>query len=222
MDTNIENILKTVTDLNPHPNDTWNYRHITLNNKLRVLLISDPDTEQSCACMNVGVGALKDPREFQGLAHFLEHMLFMGSDKYPDEAEYKRFIKMHGGSCNASTNSLHTKYHFEVKKSEFEGGLDRFSGFFTCPLLKEDCVDREINAVNSEASRNLQLDQRRNLQVWKHLSKPDSILNKYSTGNLQTLNKPGIRDALIEFYNKYYSADIMDLILYSEKSLDEI
>lgn len=111
----------------------------------------------------MGVGALKDPVEFQGLAHFLEHMLFMGSEKYPDEAEYKRFIKLHGGKCNASTNSINTKYHFEIKKGEFKGALDRFSAFFIKPLLKEDCVDREINAVNSEASRNLQLDSRRNL-----------------------------------------------------------
>ena len=50
----------------------------------------------------------------QGLAHFLEHMIFMGSSKYPDENGLMDFIKNHGGSTNAYTDRIETNYYFEV------------------------------------------------------------------------------------------------------------
>lgn len=50
----------------------------------------------------------------QGLSHYLEHMLFMGSTKYPDENEYDEFIQKNGGSSNAFTELEFTNYHFEV------------------------------------------------------------------------------------------------------------
>jgi nardilysin len=53
--------------------------------------------------MAVGVGSFCDPPEMQGLSHYLEHMLFMGSDKFPDENEYDSFLSKHGGSSNAFT-----------------------------------------------------------------------------------------------------------------------
>lgn len=52
---------------------------------------------QSAAAMDVRVGHLSDPAEYPGLAHFLEHMLFMGTEKYPDENEYNTYLSSHGG-----------------------------------------------------------------------------------------------------------------------------
>ncbi|KAK6035998.1 peptidase, M16 family, partial [Cooperia oncophora] len=64
------------------------YRGLELTNGLRVLLVSDPTTDKSAAAMDVNVGSLMDPWELQGLAHFCEHMLFLGTDKYPKENEF--------------------------------------------------------------------------------------------------------------------------------------
>ena len=43
------------------------------------------------------MGSFSDPDKLQGLAHFLEHMVFMGSSKYPDENSYDEFIQKNGG-----------------------------------------------------------------------------------------------------------------------------
>jgi secreted Zn-dependent insulinase-like peptidase len=59
------------------------YRYLKLKNNLRCILVSDKDVEKSAACMYVGVGSLYDPAHANGLAHFLEHMLFLGTKKYP-------------------------------------------------------------------------------------------------------------------------------------------
>ena len=61
--------------------DPRGYRGVVLKNKLKVILISDPETVRSAACLNVHVGSSSDPEEIQGLAHFLEHMLFLGTEK---------------------------------------------------------------------------------------------------------------------------------------------
>lgn len=57
---------------------------------------------------------------FQGLAHYLEHMLFMGSSKYPDENEYDSFISKSGGGSNAFTECEYTLYHFDVLPQHLE------------------------------------------------------------------------------------------------------
>ena len=85
------------------PNDDNEYRYLRLENELRVLLISAPESNKAAASMNVAVGSGDDPANRVGLSHFLEHMLFLGTEKYPDPGEYQQFIKSHGGSHNAFT-----------------------------------------------------------------------------------------------------------------------
>lgn len=59
--------------------DTREYRGLTFANGLRVLLVSDPTADRAAAAMNVAAGSSRDPRSAQGLAHLVEHMLFMGT-----------------------------------------------------------------------------------------------------------------------------------------------
>ena len=76
------------------------YRRFLLPNQMKVLLISDPVLQRGAASMTVGTGSIHDPSEFQGLAHFLEHMLFLGTEKYPDPGSYQKFVSIHDGFSN--------------------------------------------------------------------------------------------------------------------------
>jgi secreted Zn-dependent insulinase-like peptidase len=67
--------------LKQSPNDPKQYKAITLANGLRVLLINNAETSKSAAALAVNVGHFNDPKDRQGLAHFLEHMLFLGTKK---------------------------------------------------------------------------------------------------------------------------------------------
>ncbi|MCE3252414.1 MAG: peptidase, partial [Cellvibrio sp.] len=110
--------LNTATGVIKSENDKRNYRYLLLDNQLRVLLISDPDTEKSATALDVNVGANQNPPERPGLAHFLEHMLFLGSEKYPQAGEYQEFIAQHGGSFNAYTAAESTNYYFEIDNDQ--------------------------------------------------------------------------------------------------------
>ena len=96
--------MKKIANLIKSRSDKRLYLYKQLPNKLKCLLISDLDADKSAASVNVNVGALLDPLEYQGLAHFLEHMLFMGTEKYPKEDEYSEFLNNNSGNYNAYTD----------------------------------------------------------------------------------------------------------------------
>ena len=208
--------------------DDRQYRFIELPNGLKALLIHDPTTDRAAASLDVNIGAFEDPEDLPGLAHFCEHLLFMGSEKYPDENEYSSFLSKHGGSSNAYTGSQNTNYFFEVNYEHLYGSLDRFSGFFTCPLFKKNSTDKEINAVDSENKKNLQDDTWRLYQLDKSLSYRGHPYHKFSTGNLETLgtspreNGIDIRDALLQYYESSYSANLMKLCILGREDLDTL
>ncbi|XP_052172823.1 insulin-degrading enzyme-like 1, peroxisomal [Diospyros lotus] len=209
-------------------NDKRDYRRVVLQNALEVLLVRDPETEKCAASMNVGVGSFSDPDGLEGLAHFLEHMLFYASEKYPLEDSYSKYITEHGGSTNAFTSSEQTNYYFDVNADCFEEALDRFAQFFVKPLMSPDATTREIKAVDSENQKNLLSDAWRMNQLHRHFSSEKHPYHKFSTGNWETLEvKPkarGIdtRNELLKFYGENYSANLMHLVVYGKDSLDKI
>ncbi|KAI8562238.1 hypothetical protein RHMOL_Rhmol03G0019100 [Rhododendron molle] len=208
--------------------DKREYRRIVLKNSLEVLLISDPETDKCAASMNVRVGSFSEPDGLEGLAHFLEHMLFYASEKYPDEDSYSKYISEHGGYTNAFTSDENTNYNFDVNAENFEEALDRFAQFFIKPLMSPDATMREIRAVNSENQKNLLSDTWRMDQLQKHLSSKDHPYHRFSTGNLDSLDvwpkERGVdtRLELLSFYEEHYSANIMHLVVYAKENLDKI
>jgi secreted Zn-dependent insulinase-like peptidase len=205
--------------------DQRSYRYVELPNHLRVLLISDPNTDKAAAALDVGVGSREDPADRQGLAHFLEHMLFLGTDRYPQADAYQQFISAHGGHHNAFTAFEHTNYFFDISSENLEPALDRFSRFFVAPLFSAEYVDREKHAVYSEYTANIRDDQRRGLDVLREVVNPQHPFAKFSVGSLDTLaDRPGhpVRADLLSFYQRNYSANLMTLVVLGRESLDQL
>jgi secreted Zn-dependent insulinase-like peptidase len=219
----------TTSSVEPQPiksaNDAYQYRLMVLPNKMEVLLISAPDAPKAAASLDVLVGSADSPPDRAGLAHFLEHMLFLGTEKYPDAAEYERFITEHGGSHNAYTSFEDTNFFFDVNAADLPVALDRFAQFFIAPRFEAQYVDREKNAVQAEYQMGLKSDERGGLDVMQEIFNPQHPYSQFSVGSLDTLaDRPGssVRDDLISFYNKYYSANVMRLVVLGSQSLDEL
>ena len=186
----------------------------SLGNGLDILLISDPDVHRSAAALSVGVGHLHDPKEKQGLAHYLEHMLFLGTKKYPEVGSFKKFLDEHSGGSNAYTSGAITNYFFQISHEGFDIALDRFSDFFKAPLFDKTYSEREVKAVNNEHQKNKLNDGWRGSFVNQQISEPGHPLTMFGTGNQDTLSGDN-RPALLDFYEKYYSASNMKLALIS-------
>ena len=181
---------------------------IRLSNGLSAYLVSDPGVEQSAAGLAVAAGSWEDPTAYPGLAHFLEHMLFMGTKAYPREEEYMEFINDHGGSVNAYTASDRTVYMLTVNHEAFPEAVDRFSHFFIDPLFSPNSIARELHAVDQEHAKNIEHDGWRQYMILKETANPNHPIHGFSTGNAKTLG--GIpQKSLKNWYATIYSTKKM-------------
>ncbi|XP_041507627.1 nardilysin [Microtus oregoni] len=184
--------------------------------------------KQSAAALCVGVGSFADPDDLPGLAHFLEHMVFMGSLKYPDENGFDAFLKKHGGSDNASTDCERTVFQFDVQRKYFKEALDRWAQFFIHPLMIRDAIDREVEAVDSEYQLARPSDANRKEMLFGSLARPGHPMGKFFWGNAETLkhepkkNNIDTHSRLREFWMRYYSAHYMTLVVQSKETLDTL
>jgi len=206
MQTSLPQIIKSSADKRL-------FRLVKLPNQLRALLIQDDEADKAAAALDVKVGCSLDPKTHMGTAHFLEHMLFMGSEKFPSENEYSVFIKDNGGMSNAYTSLTNTNYYFDISNDAFEEALDRMSQFFLAPTFTESSTEKEMNAVDSEFKQSLQSDAWRGFSLLQQNTNPDSLLNRFNCGSLETLKVDGIRDELLRFHNQWYSSNIMNVVL---------
>jgi protease-3 len=205
--------------------DTRQYQAVKLDNGMVVLLVSDKQAVKSLSALVVPVGSLEDPEAHPGLAHYLEHMTLMGSQKYPQPDSLAEFLKMHGGSHNASTAPYRTAFYLEVENDALEGAVDRLADAIAAPVLDKKYAERERNAVNSELTMARTRDGMRMAQVSAETINPAHPGARFSGGNLETLSdKPGspVHDALLAFRDKFYSANLMKAVIYSNKPLPEL
>ena len=207
------------------PADTREYRPLTLANGLQAIVVSDPNADTAAAVLDVNVGSANDPESRPGLAHLLEHVLFLGTEKYPDPDEYDRFITQHGGSSNATTSFAHTTYFFEVDAAHLEGALDRFAQFFIAPRFDREDIAGERRVVHSEFVTRSRSDHLRSVAAWKRALDPRHPLSRFHAGTEATLaERPGaaLRAEVLAFWEGSYSAHLMKLVILGREPLDTL
>lgn len=194
---------------------------------MKFLLISDSETVESACSVKVSVGSQDEPEGLNGLAHFLEHMLFEGSEKYPG-SYFSDFVSKYNGVSNAFTMDDSTTYYFKLANSGFADALDIFAHFFIDASLDPDMVDKEINAVNSEYEIDLQKNSWRFMELLRKLARKDSSYHRFSIGNIRTLKEIpsrkniSISDELRKFYESLYTPEKMQSTIISNLSLQEM
>ncbi|CUV05367.1 unnamed protein product [Cryptosporidium hominis] len=204
------------------------FRYIKLKNELEVFLVSQNDTKVSSASIIVKVGSYMEPDSFPGLAHYLEHLLFINTEKYPELDGFEEFVLLHNG--NFETYSLRSKarYRFNIESPFFEVALSMFSEFFKSPLFDQKYTEKELMSIENEFNLCKYSKSTRFLLVMGELSDKRSLFGRFSYGNIETLKtipeSQGInlRDEVIKFYQKEYSSNRMVLALASNHTLDEL
>ncbi|XP_028157648.1 nardilysin-like isoform X4 [Ostrinia furnacalis] len=186
------------------------------------------DEEKMAACaLSVSVGSYSDPPDIQGLAHFVEHMVFMGSEKYPKENDFDSFIKKKGGSDNASTDCESTTFYFEIQEKHLPQAMDMFSQFFVSPLMRKEAMQREREAIESEFAIAHPSDSNRKDQLLSSTFPAGHPARTFTWGNLQSL-RDDIQDddrlyqAAHDFRKRHYSAHRMTVAVQARMDLDAL
>lgn len=170
--------------------DHREYRYLELANGMKVLLISDSRCDEASSSIRVAVGSASDPANLPGLAHFTEHMLFQGSQKYHGSHDFFDFVHEHGGVSNAFTSKYSTVFSFSIAPAYLDEALQRMADAFTNPLFKEAQFSKEVDAVHSEFIVDLTDDSHR----IHHLIR-------------QVTNKQTAREALLHVKNAHEEKD---------------
>mmetsp|Transcript_9171 Transcript_9171/g.19931 ORF Transcript_9171/g.19931 Transcript_9171/m.19931 type:complete len:1268 (+) Transcript_9171:357-4160(+) len=198
--------------------DLREYEIGRLSNGIQVLAVQDNRSLFASFAVAVQAGSFDDPADLPGLAHFCEHMLFLGTKKYPDSSEFDRFVDLNAGSQNAYTGDEVTVYFFTVSQEAAEEGLERFADFFAQPLFNRSGVQKEVQAIDSEHQKNIQSPAWRNRAVLNALANPESPVAGFGTGNLKTL-KDGpqakgidVVEALRTYWETHYCPEKMHVV----------
>ena len=213
------------TPLKISPNDNKAYRSLCLDNGLRVVLVEAQDSHKSACSLVVNTGHFDDPHDRPGFAHFVEHLLFNGNEKYPEPNAINNFMSKHGGHCNAWTGTEHSCYFFDIQPDWFFEGLDYFAHLFVDPCFSDTALNKEQDAIHSEYKLKLKDDSRRIQQVHKQTCNPAHPFHKFSVGNRHTLSDLPQRPVVNElkaYWQGNYQARYMTLCLVSQHSLDKM
>jgi len=208
--------------------DTSSYNCIVLDNGMQIFLMENQSSDKSYFHMNVNVGSYQNHKDFNGLPHFLEHMLFLGSKKYPHEGTFINLINTNMGNTNAYTNSINTCYYFNMPNANPINVLqiiDVFAHLFIDPLFNFDNIKNEINAVNSEHESAINSDKYRIAEIIKIFYNQTNPLQYFATGTINSLlgnnNIDDLFSALLAFFKTYYVANNMTLFIYHNNIDDD-
>ncbi|MNJ34058.1 Protease 3 precursor [compost metagenome] len=199
-------------------------QHLTLDNGLQVILRHAPQLKRCAAAVRVMAGSHDAPRAYAGLAHFLEHLLFLGTERFPLGDGLMRYVQRHGGQVNASTRERTTDYFFEVPQAAFAGGLERLCDMLARPVFDQQRQLREREVIHAEFiawSRNPQAQAQFALLQRVSGQHP---LSGFQAGNRYSLpvHSRDFQTALQAYHQRYYQAGQMILSLSGPQSLEQL
>ncbi|VVN68869.1 pyrroloquinoline quinone biosynthesis protein PqqF [Pseudomonas fluorescens] len=202
----------------PHPHTE------TLANGLRISLRHAPRLKRCAAALRVAAGSHDVPLAWPGLAHFLEHLLFLGTERFPADQGLMAYVQGHGGQLNARTNERNTDFFFELSPLAFNGGLERLSDMLAHPRLDQNDQLREREVLHAEFiawSRDPSAQQQFGLFDGLSAAHP---LRAFHAGNRYSLPvpQPAFQQALSEFYQRFYQTGQMTLSLAGPQSVAEL
>ena len=196
----------------------------TLANGLRVTLRHAPNIKRCAAVLRVAAGSHDVPLTWPGLAHFLEHLLFLGTERFPAGQGLMAYVQSHGGQVNARTNERTTDFFFELPTQAFAGGLERLSDMLAHPRMNPDEQLREREVLHAEfVAWSQDAAAQQQLALFEGLS-PAHPLRGFHAGNRDSLPvpQPEFQQALQDFHQWFYQTGQMTLSLAGPQSLDEL
>ncbi len=198
--------------------------HLTLANGLRVSLQHAPRLKRCAAVLRVAAGSHDVPLAWPGLAHFLEHLLFLGTERFPTNEGLMGYVQRHGGQVNASTRERTTDFFFELPVATFAGGLERLADMLTHPRLTREDQLRERQVLHAEFvawSQDAKAQQQ--VALLEHLA-ADHPLRGFHAGNRDSLpvEREAFQQALREFHTHFYQSGQMTLSLAGPQPLEAL
>jgi insulysin len=195
--------------------------HIFSNN-VKVILISDEELDKSYIVSGINVGSYQNKDYYDGMAHLLEHMCFIGSKNFPEKNYLINKAQEFGGFTNAYTSLHETVYYVEVLNKYINEIFEILVDCLINSKLNQDDIYSELQNVDSEHMKNINDDGWKIYNMFHFLGNKKSNYNNFSTGSLKTLNKKDLYIKMLDFYKKYYHANNFTFCIASNLKSDDL
>src|SRR5688572_10354949 len=152
------------------------YKIKTLKSGLTLITVDLPHLDSVTTFVAVGAGSRYESRRVNGISHFLEHMFFKGSKKYPTAEEISKIVDSIGAINNAATDKEITYYWIKSSSKHLETASDILSSMLKEPLMLEEEVEREKGVILEEMRMVRDDPARYSLDLYENLQFGDTPL----------------------------------------------
>ena len=199
-------------------------QRLTCKSGLTLCVRHEPRLKRCAAVLRVAAGSHDVPAAWPGLAHFLEHLLFLGTERFPAPDSLMAYVQRHGGQVNAKTCERHTDFFFELPTAAFDGGVERLCDMLAHPRMNLDEQLREREVLHAEfIAWARETSAQREMKLFQPLN-PAHPLRAFHAGNRYSLPVPraSFQQALKDFYQQYYQTGQMTLSLTGPQSAQDL
>lgn len=192
-----------------------------LENGVDILAMEVPSSRKVRLVAAVGVGYLDEPREWPGLAHLLEHSLFLGSHDSPQPGAFAAWVGEQGGRYNAKTAEHVTDYHLSLPAGVALEGVSRLVDLLVRPCLRADAMRREIGVIDAEFQARLADPALHHQAALSRLFDLGHPAAHFHAGHRGTLGKgsSALCQALGDFHATHYRAERISVVMLGPASL---
>ncbi|WP_273799056.1 M16 family metallopeptidase [Acinetobacter schindleri] len=184
----------------------------TLKNGLKVIIREDHRAPMVMTQIWYKVGSTDESGNTLGISHVLEHMMFKGTSKVPND-EFTRISRIYGGSINAATFTNYTNYYQLYPKAYFPMALELEADRMSNLLLRQQDFEPEMKVVMEERRQRTEDNPRsRAFERFKWISYPTSHYRQPVIGHMKTLNNIQLNDVK-QWYKTWYTPNNAILVI---------
>lgn len=188
------------------------YNKKVLANGLRVLTIPMPSLESVTVLVMVNAGSRYETKNISGIAHFLEHMAFKGTEKRPSALDISSIVDGMGGECNAFTSKETVGYYIKSAKARMETSIDLLSDMLLNSKLDSAEIEKEKGVIIEEINMYEDLPMRKIGDIYEQLLYGDTPMGWDIAGSKDIINAIK-REDFVSYMSQLYSADNMTVVI---------
>lgn len=195
----------------------------TLKNGLTLITINLPHLDSVTSLVAVGAGSRYEDKKINGISHFLEHMFFKGSRKYPTAEIISTLVDGIGAINNAFTYKEYTAYWIKSSAKHLELASDLLSSMIKDSLLAEEEIEREKGVIIEELRMYRDNPQRYVWELYESLQFGDQPLG-WDIGGEEKTATSFQRDDFVKYIDSLYSPYNMALVYAGKlpRNIDQI
>ncbi len=179
------------------------YQKITLNNGLRLITAAMPHTRSVCISIFIGTGSRYEPISESGISHFVEHLLFKGTEKRPTARAISEAVESIGGILNGGTDKELTVYWAKVPQHHFSLALDVLTDLLLHPRFDPEAIEKERQIIIEEINMSRDVPSQRVNILIDELVWPNHPLGRDIAGNRESLGAI-TRDGILNYLKHQY------------------